>query len=265
MNAPKHTENIQNESWPRTLAEAVLPERGQFEANLLGRLRKAQVPGRKPVVRRFRPTFRYATAAVATSFIGVVLYGWLAGPSSPGSLFVHQGDVQVGIAEREDARLAKGATVKCGEGGLATVKLKHETWLRMGNSSALTVNDSRNVHLTAGSLYAKVGRVQNGEPFVVETPSARVVVLGTVFEVRCQDNRTEVLVTEGKVRVEWKEREFSLTKNEGVTLSPSEPTPKVRSVKTTEPAWLQTLLALEMRRNFPSWSLNLPTSGPLAP
>lgn len=254
-----------NECWPHTLAEAVLPERGPFEASLRGRLRKAQAHDKRRVASPYKPAFRYAIPAVVASFIGIVLYGWLAGPSSPGSLFVHQGDVQVSTAEREVARLAKGTTVKCGERGLATVELKHETRLRMGNGSTLTVNDSRNVHLTAGSLYAKVGRVQNGAPFIVDTPSARVVVLGTVFEVRYQDNRTEVLVTEGKVRVEWKTREITLAKNEAVTLAPTGPAPNVRKVIAVEPAWLQTLVVLEMAREFPSRALNLQTPRPLTP
>jgi transmembrane sensor len=59
----------------------------------------------------------------------------------------------------------------------------------------------RRIELAKGEAYFEVTKDREGRPFIVNAATTQVRVLGTKFSVRSTNNRTEVLVAEGKVEV----------------------------------------------------------------
>lgn len=94
---------------------------------------------------------------------------------------------------------AAGATVRTSFG--ATVRLASDTQV----SGLEAVNEAGKVELSAGTVHCEVPKLRAGQQFQVLTPEARVVVMGTVFEVtvRTLEGRSETMVTvkEGVVAV----------------------------------------------------------------
>lgn len=74
-------------------------------------------------------------------------------------------------------------------------------------------NSNRNLELK-GEAYFKVAK---GKQFEVTTNLGKVAVLGTQFDVKARENRFEVTCFEGRVKVNYKEKEIILTKGQNVT------------------------------------------------
>jgi hypothetical protein len=87
--------------------------------------------------------------------------------------------------------------------GAAAVRYADGTRLALIGDTAVTCSDQEGkvVRLHHGTLAASVQPQPAGSPLVVETPAARVEVLGTEFTCRAGDDGTEVSVTRGRVRV----------------------------------------------------------------
>ena len=65
----------------------------------------------------------------------------------------------------------------------------------------------RNVTMT-GEIYFEIQKKpQTGEPFIVHTPDLDIHVLGTEFNVNSRQKKTEVLLDEGSIELDIKERE----------------------------------------------------------
>lgn len=72
-----------------------------------------------------------------------------------------------------------------------------------GGSSAIIAprDSSEHLRLDQGALVAEVAHQEPGTAFVIATPQAQVTVIGTRFAVKTGDDRTEVDVEQGRVRV----------------------------------------------------------------
>ena len=72
----------------------------------------------------------------------------------------------------------------------------------LGHTSAtFSADGQKTVHLRAGSLSADVRPQPGGHPLLIHTPTARLEVLGTRFEVDSDPANTRLTVNEGRVRM----------------------------------------------------------------
>jgi transmembrane sensor len=121
-------------------------------------------------------------------------------------------------------------------GGLASVPMPDGSKIMLNTDSqvrvALTAAERR-VELTRGEVFFDVAK-DPSRPFVVDAGTKRVVAIGTQFSVRRDGESVQVVVTEGKVRVESVVRALS---NRAVAASGSAvPAPAVAPVLLTSGA-----------------------------
>jgi transmembrane sensor len=122
-------------------------------------------------------------SAVSVSAAGVVIGAGEFGPVS--RLFADYG---TGIGERRDVSLPDGSTAH----------LNTESALSLSYTKA-----ERRLSLTAGEGLFDV--VKDDRPFIVAAGGGEVRATGTVFCVRCADDRVDVSVAEGAVQVTLKD------------------------------------------------------------
>jgi transmembrane sensor len=89
-------------------------------------------------------------------------------------------------------------------GGLQAVPMRDGSKVTLNTDSEIRVavtEKERRVELEHGEAFFEVARDPN-RPFVVSVAGQRIVAVGTAFSVRRQGNDIQVIVTEGKVRIE---------------------------------------------------------------
>jgi transmembrane sensor len=89
-------------------------------------------------------------------------------------------------------------------GGRETVPLADGSRLELNTNTRLTANisdDVRNVTLEKGEVYFDIAHDET-RPFVIDAGGSRITVLGTKFTVRRDGADVEVIVEEGKVRID---------------------------------------------------------------
>jgi transmembrane sensor len=104
-------------------------------------------------------------------------------------------------------------------GGLANVPIEDGSRITLNTNSQLQVALTpavRHIALEQGEAFFEVARDPN-RPFVVEAGGQRIVAVGTKFSVRRDGDSIEVVVTEGKVRMEVHE---ARAKRAGATQAP---------------------------------------------
>lgn len=170
---PEHRREFdqQNAVWQRYRRMAAIPVRAEQPArrHSLGRWRIGHGPIRR----------RAAIPAIAVSLALIVL-GYAE--DWPTRL---RADYSTGIGERRSVTLADGSIA------------------RMDAGTALTFDKSdthRTVRLLAGAAQFEVAADRH-HPFVVETPEGSVTALGTIFSVREQEERPEVVVLQHSVAI----------------------------------------------------------------
>lgn len=101
-------------------------------------------------------------------------------------------------------------------------------------------DEQRRIELRAGEAWFDVVKDRK-RPFVVITPTASVTAVGTAFSVRKDGDVTEIVVSEGTVRVQPANGEAAVMVSEGQTLrvDPARPTQKAE----LDPAHLRRHLA----------------------
>jgi len=104
----------------------------------------------------------------------------------------------------ESRRLAAGTLFL--EGDDSSCQLRFEDGTRVtvsGNAEAVFEQDSqKRLRLRRGSLSADVARQPEGCPLVIETPTARVEVIGTLFTLVADGEQTALDVERGSVRLQ---------------------------------------------------------------
>ena len=103
-------------------------------------------------------------------------------------------------------------------------KIKYKKW---------NWDNNRNLKLH-GEAYFKVAK---GKKFEVTTDLGKVAVLGTQFNVKARENRFDVICFEGRVKVNYKNKEVILTHGQSVTFENG------KQINTTanapKPEWLE--------------------------
>jgi len=120
-----------------------------------------------------------------------------------GQVNVYQANGEVRSA-KEGMDILSGERIETIEAGaLAVVTYADDTRLTLVNSSSVTfVMDKRkSVALHQGIVSAQVAPQPTGQPMRLTTPGAKIEVLGTRFALAASTNRTELKVSEGRVRL----------------------------------------------------------------
>ncbi len=84
-------------------------------------------------------------------------------------------------------------------------------------------------------------RVAKGRRFEVQTNLGKVAVLGTKFNVKARKNRFDVTCFEGRVRVNYKDKQIILTHGQSVTFENGKQLNTI--IKTSKPEWLENKIA----------------------
>jgi ferric-dicitrate binding protein FerR (iron transport regulator) len=100
-------------------------------------------------------------------------------------------------------RLIVGQTIRTAARERRRALLPDGSILYLNEQSTVALTANRTVTLHRGQLFVEVtpANISDLGPFVVETPDRLVTALGTKFAVSTGKKETEVLVTQGKVRV----------------------------------------------------------------
>lgn len=94
-----------------------------------------------------------------------------------------------------------------------------------------------------GEAYFQVAK---GKQFEVETPLGKVTVLGTHFDVKARTNRFDVTCFEGKVKVNYKEKQILLTHGQSVTFENN--IQIVSKTDASKPEWLENKIAFKREK-----------------
>jgi transmembrane sensor len=128
-------------------------------------------------------------------------WAWAAGALAAAAAAVF-GFVALDSLRPSAAPLVRSATTPIG--GFEKIDLPDGSVVSLNTSSAVEVAftaTERRVHLLRGEASFTVAK-DRARPFVVRVGQVDVRAVGTVFNVRCLPAAVEVLVTEGKVRVD---------------------------------------------------------------
>lgn len=100
-------------------------------------------------------------------------------------------------------KLTVGQTIRTADRERRRALLPDGSILYLNERSTAALTANRTVALHRGQLFVEVtpATISNQGPFVVETPDRSVTALGTKFAVSTDKENTEVLVTQGKVRI----------------------------------------------------------------
>ncbi|MDD5149761.1 MAG: FecR family protein [Flavobacterium sp.] len=98
-------------------------------------------------------------------------------------------------------------------------------------------NNHRNLKLK-GEAYFKVAK---GKKFEVETNLGKIAVLGTQFNVKARKNRFDITCFEGRVKVNYKDKEIILTHGQSVSFENGNQINSGTSVQ--KPEWLENQIA----------------------
>ena len=142
------------------------------------------------------------------------------------------------------SRVKLGDTLTTGPRQKRRVTLPDGSVLSINEQSQVTVISDRRVNLLAGEVFVEVVPANNAERFVVETPQRTVTALGTKFVVKAHDRATNVVVTQGKVRVSGVEDAITAGQELIADLTESksaERRPAKRSAYVVE--WIKDLMA----------------------
>lgn len=89
-------------------------------------------------------------------------------------------------------------------GGVASIPLRDGSQITLNTASKIRValtESERHIELQSGEAFFSVAKDPT-RPFVVEAGSRRIIAVGTQFSVRRNADAVQVIVTEGKVRLE---------------------------------------------------------------
>jgi ferric-dicitrate binding protein FerR (iron transport regulator) len=166
--------------------------RARLAAEQAGHATKMPVMNRRKVPLTWRPL---AAAAAAVALIGLVVLGW----SRRGvevEVLQTSGAVSEDWVVGQKKRLTHCSLVRGG----VQMRLSSGVLLDVSAPMEMMLVNDMHVQVLSGRITADVG--EEGKGFVIETPQARVVDLGTRFGVDASDAAmTNVLVFQGQVEV----------------------------------------------------------------
>jgi len=194
----------------------------------------------KPDIRWWSPIAVAACLLAVIGSIGGLAYNYL-----PKGVVQEPSLVNVRPAQLYQTAVGEISTVVLPDGSLLQLNTDSEV-------EVLYLEASRHIELLRGEAYFDVAK-NPSKPFVVETGSDRVTAIGTAFSVDAsQDSATEVIVTEGRVRVDrngansdLKYGEVYLTPGQKVVVRGNKPEVSVGEDAETLLAWREGMLVFQ--------------------
>ncbi len=122
------------------------------------------------------------------------------------------------------------------------VKLNDGSHIILDGVTTLTQTSERNVIIN-GSAYFDIAKDPKN-PFVITTNHGLVTVLGTAFNIFTNKTKSQVYVTEGKVKISYREQDYFLEASQMITLNDQE-VAVVSSPVIKPNAWKNKILAFE--------------------
>ncbi len=189
------------------LAEALRSELTRLDEVTKARIERRLVEGRAAPgraaatsTRSRRPVVLAAAVALAAAALLVAL-----GRGEPAEAPVARFERRELASSIERGTLEAGSTLRTAAGEVAELSVGH-AHIELGTGSRLQLVTLRAQHvalrLAEGTIRVAFHPAERGgERLIVDTPAARVEVVGTVFRVAARDGETVVRVTEGTVRV----------------------------------------------------------------
>ncbi|NJB81248.1 FecR family protein [Wenyingzhuangia aestuarii] len=169
---------------------------------------QSKLKDRKTKVRKFIPTWVYATAAAVLVLVGLTFF------------FNQETSFTSSVGQQLAYVLPDGSEVQLN--GNSSVSFNKKQWDK-GN---------RTLDLEGEGYF----KVKKGSTFSVATEEGTVTVLGTQFNVQTVDNYLAVECYEGKVNVKNNKFEFILTPGKGVQFLKNQK--KSYNISVSEPNWL---------------------------
>lgn len=97
------------------------------------------------------------------------------------------------------------------------VNLEDGSEILLETQSVITQTAFRNINLQ-GKAYFDIAK--NPEiPFVIVLNHGLVTVLGTAFNINTSPQKTSIVVTEGKVKINYNNKEYTLSAGDGITIN----------------------------------------------
>lgn len=131
-------------------------------------------------------------------------------------------------------RAINGVTYSTGVGEQRTLRLADGSKVQLDTDSKLRVRISgveRQIELARGQAFFSVAR-DASRPFVVEAGDTKIRALGTRFDVRRRAGDVQVVLTEGKVRVDGRKEgqpsAWILAPGDTITVGKKTPSPAIR-------------------------------------
>lgn len=154
----------------------------------------------------------WAGALAASLLVAVTALMWSLSPAAPlltavsannGSLIWSDGRARRGLSGGDE--VPAGRLMLEGDSATAVLRFPDGTSLTLASDSDVNVttrNGAKHLHLQRGILSAEVAPQPSGRAMVIETATARLDVLGTVFTVSAGTASTALEVQHGRVRLE---------------------------------------------------------------
>lgn len=179
------------------------------EANRLKALGAGMDPGTLPAREdnRFLPLFGRRAHVPSNNTANLrKRVAWLSAGATAAALLLAVGAWHLILAKRTQAEYSTPI------GGVAAIPLSDGSQVTLNTNSQMqvSVNDAeRRVSLLQGEAFFEV-KPDPVRPFIVLAGTHRIVVLGTQFSVRRDRDDVEVLVTEGRVRIEGSQKQSAV-------------------------------------------------------
>jgi ferric-dicitrate binding protein FerR (iron transport regulator) len=184
-----------------------LPEMGPLRINVEGVNWREKVPGRRTWVTALIPVVAVGLVLILA---GVLYFVWPQTPVprtdavgivtqslGPATCITPTGAAVAAIPVK--SYIVCGNYYETGPGGRLLLTLRGPTHLRVDENTRLRVHDDRELSVDAGHVLFDVSNDER--QFRVNTPSGRITVLGTVFDIRVSLDKTIVTLKSGSVQV----------------------------------------------------------------
>lgn len=197
---------------PHDLSQSVLenlPEMAFQSSDMAGLNKRAKHPAvlRERLVR----LVPVAAAVLLVILAGVIRENWPSSPSVSELAFgvvTHSEGVVKRFADdgasigpaNLSSLVLPGQRYETGPRSSLILALAGDTELKLNESTRVLIHENRRVRVENGQVLFDVGEAER--MFKVETPSGKIIVFGTVFDVRVDRDETIVVVDEGEVQVE---------------------------------------------------------------
>ncbi|MBI3879982.1 MAG: FecR domain-containing protein [Verrucomicrobia bacterium] len=162
------------------------------------------LPPRRPERKR-NGSFGWAAGLAAAACFAVAAWWFFPARVAELADVTHQVEVKrfgVPLSGREQFVLRRGDVIRVKENSAVAVRYADGTLLPLAAGAEVKMGggDGKRVHVSTGTLAARVAKQSAGEALVISTTDAEVRVVGTEFALAVESGRTRLTMDEGVVK-----------------------------------------------------------------